>query len=268
MGLRRAEPAGSASATSTTASRWVSIILLGCCLAGLALMSVRSDGTPPSRPGTIYDAARFTVLAALAAAGVGLLLARSAPAVRAWSAAGAVLAGQLVGTGVVATKQWRPYSGMTGLAAENLGVLRACAAALAVVAAVALAACVISLRASGAVTRPGDHRLRAGRAWGSLVPVGVPVLLGFGSAETFDVTSLGAYGLLFALPWGMSLAATDRLTDTAARAAAAAVGLSAVVSLLALTWQTKIQISNPYAGPLLAAVAAGAVATARRRKPE
>jgi hypothetical protein len=252
------EPVKAVGRRSGRVGWWPAATVLAACVPMAAALAVQGETGMPGHVGTIYDTARWILLAALAATAVTLLIVRRPHIAKVAATTGAVLAVQLVGTGIVAFKHWRPAAGMTGIGQANLGVVRTLAAVLTVAAAAALAACLATLRHIKAVPTPTSAASRIFTAiCGILIAAVVPLILGAGNPETADVTSLGAYALLYSLPWGTAVAVSGWLPRAAAVAAASTVAVSA---LLATASHTMVPVANPAAGLLPAAALAATIA--------
>jgi len=203
-------------------------LLVGSAAVAALVLSVQdvTDGPGFLTGGTLYPVVSWVFAVVLGLAGLFLLLRPGDVA----AGVGAVAALQLGGIGAVAFKHWKPYMGMAGTF-EHLAVLRALAALLALVAAVSAAVCVRALVTGGAFPVRAPSRLVE---WSAVVVglallLGVPVLVGAGDPQTLDVSSLGAYALLYAVPWGMSVAASGWLTQRAAVAVLVTVLASTVL---------------------------------------
>jgi len=243
--------------------RWTRLgwAVLVAAVPATVTLAVPGETGMPGHSGTIYDAARWSLLAGLVVAGAALLLARRAGLARVAATVGAVMAAQLLGTGVVALKHWRPASGMAGIGQANLDVVLTLARVLIIAGVVALVACLLAMRLSGAFTggaSPGARVITV--AVGFVVAAGVPPVLGAGNADTTDLTSLGAYALLYSLPWGVAIGSSGWLDRVGALAVAGAVAGSAVACLAS---HTMMWVSNPVAGFLPVVVLAGVVAALR-----
>ncbi len=175
-----------------------------------------SDGMDPgSFP---PDASLFTVqnwLQVLAILLGGLLLAsRSASNQLRLGSSGVILAssGLLAGSALVAVKHWRPYGGM-GVGYAHTHQMEILALAIAASSFV-MAALVLwwMVRVSGFPTQTRPRiRLVAIVAGVGLI-VAVPLLVGMGSSETMDARSLGAFLLIYGLPWGLAVIMTAFMT--------------------------------------------------------
>ncbi|MEH1014111.1 hypothetical protein V6U90_13495 [Micromonospora sp. CPCC 206060] len=253
------------------------LVLAGCYLIGSAFLVLGQTGAP-GHSGTFYDPSRWLLLAALTGAGIAVAAVRSRAHAAAATVVGAVAALQLAATGAYAVKHWRPFSGANGYGHANLAEVVGYAKLIIGTAVVLLLLCLAGMWRFGAfggqsgqggqgdpknqpggTAGAGDRLLALGL--GAFVAVTVPTALGVGRAETMDLTSLGAFALVYALPWGTALAATGWLHRTAALATAGTVLGSAVACLVfhRMTWP-----ANPVIGMSIA-VAAAAVVLHRRR---
>lgn len=143
-----------------------------------------------------------------------------------------VLAAVLAGSGAVAIKHWKPASGMAGYAGD-LDLLRRVALVIAVVGAAVALVSLLQLAMRGFTTRPSRSR----PTWVALVAgtglvLGLPLAIGAGSSEDRDLTSLGAYALIYAAPWGLSVLATTWLRVEAAVMVLAGCLLAAALAVV------------------------------------
>lgn len=200
-------------------------VLVACSLvAGLALVR-----RVPGAGGLSSVYPWWTAVLVHVELAVAVLVLRSQrPAVlQAAAVAGAVVALQLAGTGVVARKHVRPALGTGGITGDVVPLEHA-ALVLAVAGVVALGTCLTLLRACAGPA----HRRAGALALGLAVAVLVPLAVALTDREMRDVTSLGAVALAYALPWGAGLAATGWLARPAALAAVGTVAGSALLALL------------------------------------
>ncbi|MBO4206904.1 hypothetical protein [Micromonospora echinofusca] len=239
-------------------------VLAGCYLIGSAFL-VRGQTGVPGHSGTFYDPSRWLLLAALAGAGVAVATTRTRAHAAAAAVVGAATALQLATTGVYAVKHWRPFSGSAGYGHANLVEVVGYAKLVTGTGAVLLLLCLAGAWHFGAFSRApgsGDRMLALGL--GTFVAVTLPTALGVGDGEKMDLTSLGAFALVYALPWGLGLAVTGWLHRAAALAAAGTVLGSAVACLVfhRMTWP-----ANPVIGMSIAVAAAAVVLHRRRTTP-
>lgn len=227
----------------------VLVVLVSAGATGALAVANLADPRPGAGPALhspVFDSARWLIVVALAACG-GALLTGRARLVGPAAAAGAVLAAQLVGTGVVAVRHARPLAGFGEISFHAVGEVRLLGGALALAALVAGVACltvlVRPLRTSPAPRSPGARVLALGVGAG--VAVGLPLLLGAGDHTTTDRGSLGAYALLYSLPLGTALAATPWLPRATALTVAAIVACSGLLLLLA---DPMMSVTNPVIG--------------------
>jgi hypothetical protein len=180
---------------------------------------------------SLFSWAHWILVALVFAAGVTLVLATKPTVAAVAAVVGLGPAAQLFGVGIVAARHWHPAAGMQGpgvWANQGMIVIIAFAGALA-----ATVAVLTFLRVLGT----GRHLLPAssdistvGRACvviGVLVAGALPLLLAIGDPFAHDATSLGAFALLWSLPWGGVLVLTAWLERPAAIAAALTVAVSA-----------------------------------------
>jgi hypothetical protein len=238
---------------------WPGLIVLVACAASGYVLSVRGQTGTTGDTGTLYDHCRWLLLGLLVVAGIGLLV-RGRIVVTQIAATLSVIAGvQLMTTGIVAAKHWRPLSGGNGVGAANLSQLILLAWVLIVAAGVATAACLVSARTSGVRGRSSRYRWIA-LAAGVVIAVGLPPILGSGDVVSIGVRSQAAYALLYSLPFGAAIAASGWLNRAAAITALATV---AVCSAGARASHGVLGVHHPARGFLPIVVVAIALAALR-----
>ena len=227
------------------------VVLVAAAVVSAGVLSVEdaSSGSGFLSGGTLYPAAAWVFALALGVAGVALVVG-AGPAV---AGVGGVASLQLAGTGLVAVKHWRPYMGMAGTY-EHLAVLQLLAGLLALAAFVAVVVCLAVLVGAGAFPVPARPLV----VWSSVVVGGVllatvPVLVGRGDPETMDVSSLGAFALVYGVPWGLSVAASAWMVQRTAVAV-----LAAVLGSTLLAAATKPMVDIVFTSPTSAFVSASA----------
>jgi hypothetical protein len=189
--------------------------------------------------GSIYPVAAWVFVAVLGLSGVAVLLGAAVPG----AGVGALAALQLSGTGIVAVKHWRPAMGMGG-SYEHLAALQAAAALLALVGLVCVAVCLGLLVQTEAVpVQPSPRVLLSSLVIGALLVVAVPVLVGHYDPETMDLNSLGAFALMYGLPWGAAVIVSAWLPRSAALAVLVAV-LGSTVLVAATTPMADIVFTS------------------------
>ncbi|WP_147315690.1 hypothetical protein [Asanoa ferruginea] len=199
--------------------------LVVLCATGAALSAaVPGRGTYGTLRGWNYPAAVWPLLAALACAGVVIVIRPEW--LRPAAVVAAVVGAQVAGYGVVAVRDWFNANGAQDMASHNLATVVTFAAAVAVWATVATCVAVGLLwREPTGVALPGFRALVVG----GMVAVGLPFALG-AAFRDLDITSLGQYALTYSLPWGAALAAAGWLDNGEALAARATVAGSAVLA--------------------------------------
>ena len=247
VGRRRDGPARGVCVTRTAAG----VVLVAAAVVSAGVLSVEdaSSGSGFLSGGTLYPAAAWVFALALGVAGVALVVG-AGPAV---AGVGGVASLQLAGTGLVAVKHWRPYMGMAGTY-EHLAVLQLLAGLLALAAFVAVVVCLAVLVGARAFPVPARPLV----VWSSVVVGGVllatvPVLVGRGDPETMDVSSLGAFALVYGVPWGLSVAASAWMVQRTAVAV-----LAAVLGSTLLAAATKPMVDIVFTSPTSAFVSASA----------
>ena len=237
--------------------RAVGGILLGACLASflaLATKDTPNDPTLNAYAGTLYSWTSWVLAGSLALAGLVLLVGSGGPSalLHAAAAVGLVAAAQLSGTGVVAVKHWQPYTGMQGSGA-HLPQLRLLAAAMACAGLASAGAVVWLLVAEHALpSGVGRWARTASVVAGLAIAVVVPLGMGAGDPQTMDFTSLGAYALIYGLPWGGAVLLSAWLTRAAALAALGAVLASIALALVGP--QMEALLYSAVTGPFVAAL--------------
>lgn len=201
------------------------------CLASLAL----SDGMDPRTfppDASLYTMQNWLQAIAIAVSGILLVLPNTLVRTR-WMAGGVTLAssGLLLGSAIVAVKHWRPYGGMA-IGYERTNEMRTLSVIAGTAALVAAVAALAWLHRSGALSAAVPRLARVLALIGAVVMViMIPPLVGMGSNETMDATSLGAFALIYALPWGVSLALTAFLNRQATMGVLAVIIASAVCTI-------------------------------------
>jgi len=229
-------------------------------LAGLVLATRDSVQDAAFHDGTLYATTSWVFIGALLVCGLAMLAGswRLAVPVAAAAVVGFVAAVQLAGTGVVAWKHWPLYAGMTG-GGSNLAELRALAVVLAVSGLVAAAACAWTVLSAGLLPVPSRAIVRVGCAAGSVaLVVGLPLALGAGDPQNQDANSLGAYALIYALPWGGAVLAAGWVEPRLRLAGLLAV-LASIVVVASGSQMADIVFSSPTRAFVLAAVVVLAV---------
>jgi hypothetical protein len=208
------------------------------CFAGIALCIL---APAPSRILSVWSSATIYPwwTLALAVSGVGLALVstivRKGGSLAVTSAAMAgVFAAELAGSGLVARKHWHPAFGMGGGYLGDLRDLQWLALVVFAAGTTAAVASLARLVVAGALPQHVPRWLRWGSAVAGLLVVALlPVGIGVGGgADDTDATSLAAYALIYAAPWGLSIVLTAWLTPTAARAVMAACAVCALLALI------------------------------------
>lgn len=237
------------------ANRVVGGIIVLACVPSAAILGFHGD--PPrglSHP-TIYPTYTWFVLAGLVAAGLVLLfLPRAETLVAVCSSAALVLAAQLCGWGIYATKHWGAFYGTVGGYTDvGLMPMRLLAAGLGVAMGLTVFACLI-------VVFRGRPTTPARPIWVGTVTVvlglAVATTIPFLAADArfgWQITELGAFFLIFAGPFGMGVALSGLLSRSAAAGALAAVVLSSLLIIDYLAEEPKLS------RPIWIAVGAAAI---------
>lgn len=197
---------------------------------------------------TAYLTAVWVELIALIVVGC-LLALRSDREVRAISASvGAVLSAQMTGSALYAIRRWVPIGGFGG-GIKNIGTVRLLALAMALTAILAGVACVIVLMQESCL-RPSTSRSSLSvLGCGLALVLGLPLVLGVGGGATTDLTSIGAYALMFSLPWGVGVMGAAWLPRTPALAVLVTVAVSACLLILSSALRPNVvEIHDPAAG--------------------
>ena len=186
--------------------------------------------------GTIYPwwAELYVVVGAVASI-VSILLRNESRAVLVVPTALVVMGAQLAGLGLVAVKHWEPSFGMGGGYAGQLHELVGLAWVIGVAGTVATLAAVAQLVAAGAfpirASVPGA--LLFGGV-GLLILLTLPIGISEGDAELQDLTSFGAFVLIYSGPIGATVAATAWLVRSLRFTAIASCAAAAAISALDL----------------------------------
>lgn len=180
---------------------------------------------------SLFSWAHWILVALVLGAGLTLVGATNPTVAAVAAASGLGPAALLLGAGIVARRRWHPVAGMSG---SGIWANQRMIEIIAVLGALAAAAAVLTfLRVLGASRRElsmSSSNSTAGRfcvVIGALVAVSLPLLLAIGDPHAQDKTSLGAFALLWSLPWGGALALSGWLPRPAAVATGLAVAVSA-----------------------------------------
>jgi hypothetical protein len=216
-------------------SRRAGLLVVGA--AAVVVVMLQTHGRSHGRawhPGftgglSLFSWVHWILVALVIGAGLLLVLATNSTVAAVAAAVALGPAAQLLGAGIVAHRRWRPVGGFGAGPWANQRAIEIIAVLGALAAAVAVLTFLRVLAASRrALPTPSDIST-AGRVSvviGALVAVSLPLLLTIGDPDAHDITSLGAFALLWSLPWGGALALTAWLP----RAAAVATGLTVAVS--------------------------------------
>jgi hypothetical protein len=211
---------------------WAGLTVVAVGVVAFACLSVGPElrvGGPGNS--SVYTSSQWLLAGAVCLS--GLLAAFGSRGLSNLSfATAAVTCAQLAGAGAVAYKHWVPWSGMTGVGLIHPDELRWIGIALAVTCSVAVLVCLQALVARGAfgvsMARPLARVVTVGTG---IVIIGlVPLALAGGQPDRLDWESLGAFSLLYGLPWGVGVAVSAWLTRPAALGVHGAVFFSALVS--------------------------------------
>ena len=220
-------PTAVAPPTAHTSRHQASDVVVGLVLISSGVVATLCIA-PRAGFGTIYPWASYVFCAALAIAGVIIAMGLRSE-FRPWSAPAAavalVSAMQLGGMGVVAIKHWEPAFGMGG-GYGSLDQLEQRAWIVAAIGTVAGLAALLAMRRVYTRAEPRRVRMTCGIS-GALFVFLLPVAVGAGSAENLDATSLGAFALMYGLPWGIALIIAGWLRRSTALWAIGAVTMSA-----------------------------------------
>lgn len=212
-------------------------MVIGCAVLAAAALSwpqVPFDRWGYASGVTIYPWWTWMVVAAIGGAGAVLLLAPAGAADRPLRAGAAgvalVLGGELAGTGIVAARHWQPAQGMGGYPGET-ATLERLAVLVAVTGLVTAAAAVLQLVSDRAFARPASvPQAVVTAAVGVGIIAVLPILMLEGQGR--ELTSWGAAGLIYAGPWGLAVATSAWLEQTAAVAVQVTVAGGAVVAAI------------------------------------
>jgi hypothetical protein len=246
--------------------------VLASSVTGVGVLLTQADpGAPRLSERTIYTSATWGLVGCLAL--VGLVMVGVAPSSsarfgirRLAPAVGLVLAAQVAGTGCWAAKHWEPFYGMSGGVAP-LRQMQVLAGVLVLCGVMAGAASLWQLAATG------ELRLPAGwpGAWvctgvGLLIVAVLPWIIAAGEPDYTDFTSIGAFALIYSIPWGGALAVAGWLRRSPALAVTGAVAGTAVWALVGPS-MGDVGPSNPAAGFAVAALVALVLGVLIVRRP-
>lgn len=239
---------------------WAGIVVL--LASGLAAVTLAIEGQPEGSP---YPAGLWVVLAGVVVVGLALV-SRLGDAVRSSAAAvGVVLSMQLIGAGIYAIKRWRVQV-LRPLLTVNTGLVRGLAVAMAAAMLASSVTClVVLIRSDGFPARTTRAMRTTAAAVGLITILGLPWAVGFGGTDTTDLTSIGAYALLYSVPWGVGLVGVGWLDRSPAMAILVAIVVSGIATLLFTADGIPIAIGNVVTGFAASVAAVLAVAIVRFR---
>lgn len=241
---------------------WAGIAVAVAC--GVTLGTLLTRAHPNGE--TAYLPGVWIELIGLAICGTIFLL-RTDHRVR-WIAGsiGFLLAAQLAGSAVYAFKRWEPIGGFGG-GVSNLVLVRILAVSMATAAVIAATSCAVVLIRDGVLRISLSRSSRIGVAIGVALGIGLPWVLGVGGPATTDLTSIGAYAVLFSVPYGLTLVGVAWLKRVPASAVLLTVAASAALLILPLR-PNVVEIRNHRAGFLTVAVAACLTAITQRHQDD
>lgn len=247
------------------------VIVLLSCVAVAAVLSTQADPEAARAVDrTIYTSASWLLLGVLAVVGLVLVVmakgeasGRHARLRLAALAVGPVVAAQVAGTGVWAAKHWESFYGVTGGGGVSLTLLQGLAVLLVAGGVAAGVACMAQLAGEGYLRRPSS-----GRGWllltlGIVVALALPWVIAAGEPQYTDFTSIGAFALIYSIPWGGGLVGAALLTREPAQAMAGAVAGTALLALVGPN-MGDVGPSHPEVGFVVAIVAAGFLSVLHR----
>jgi hypothetical protein len=273
MGRAREAPMAMSNTAATTASgvrAWAPAATV--CASSVVLAGALStpvfpfDGYDYRSETTIYPFWVWVLVGACFLGGFGCLVARRSAARAAAAAIALTAALPLAGTGVVARRHWDPsfgHGGSYGTGYTSLGALQTMSAVMAAAAIVAGLAALAQLHVLGALpAHVGGWARPLSVCVGLAVVAALPLAVRDGGYVDADLTSWGILGLIYAGPWGVSIALSGWLRLPAAAASLLAVSGCAALAAIGpqLTW---FAYPNP-TGPFAAATAAPLVVLAAR----
>jgi hypothetical protein len=248
-------------------ARRTGLIVMGAAV--LAAVMVQSHGKvfgSAWNPGVtgqtrLFSWAHWILVLLMVICAAVLLSAPSSTRVTIVAAAGLVPASMVAGAGIVARRRWHPVAGPgPGLFTNQMGlVLVATVAALAAIIAVLALLHLLwtATRLDGSSACPPPVRA-ASVTVAIALAVSVPFLVGVGRPGSHDLTSRGAFVVLWSLPWGGVLALTGWLP----RAAAVAIGLTVAVSAVSAYPTCDIVNVAHHVIPVLIGLCAGLLVAA------
>jgi hypothetical protein len=229
-------------------------LVLAACVVGAATLLIHAEPNGE----TAYLPGAWVELVGLTLTGLVLISRTDSPARPIAACVGFVLAAQLAGSAVYAFRRWEPIGGFGGGVA-NIVLVRVFAAAMALAMLIACSACLAALIREGAFHAPFPRQIRIFVvAVGVALVFGLPWVLGVGGTETTDLTSIGAYAILYSLPWGVALIGTAWLGKIPASATLATIALGAGI-ILTPSRSNVVDVRNTIAGLLIVLIAAGLV---------
>jgi hypothetical protein len=239
------------------ARQGLAVALAATIGAGTMLIWAQPNGETAYLPGAWVELVGLTV------GGLVLLFRRVRRTREIACGVSLVLAAQLAGSAIYAFRRWVPIGGFGG-GVKNIVLVRAAATTMAVAMVIASLMCLSALLREGGIRNPFPRAVRAFvLGAGAGVVCGLPLILGDGRSPTTDLTSIGAYAILYSIPFGGALIATAWLADVPAFGV---LGTIAVGATLAIPWQptrTIVEIHDSTAGFLLVVIAVGLVGLVR-----
>jgi hypothetical protein len=220
--------------SSASGAKLIGFLILAMGLVSVAMLFLSDGFGPRSIPpdGSLYTFQNWLQAGAIVVSGILLVAPNTATRTR-WLAGGVALAsaGLLLGSAIVAVKHWRPYGGM-GIGYERTSEMQTLSAIAGTAALIAAVSALAWLHRSGALPAATTRLSRVVAViGGGVMIVVIAPLVGIGSSETMDATSLGAFALIYALPWGVGLAFTAFLNGQATMGVFAVIIASTVCTI-------------------------------------
>jgi hypothetical protein len=215
------------------------IVAMAVVAAGLLAAPASAPDLPTAT--SVYPLATLPLIVAMALAGtVAVCLPRSA---RVAAIVGVIAGMQVVGSAVVASRDWFNYAGAGNSTYGQAAIGSQVSLTLAATATATVIACLLLYRHGADRAAPPDPyigRIVAGMAVVVLLP-----LLTWPITSGSALSGAGQIALCFSLPWGIGIAAAGSLgTATARRAALLSVAGSVVLTGLCSVLHVTLQLAS------------------------
>ena len=190
---------------------------------------------------SVFGRAHVALAAALLASGLLLCVARRRSVVAGLVAVAGVCAAQLAGAGVVGYRRWPLYWGCCSEPVTEQDLVRVLALSMGVVCCLAALVCLLVL-VRGRLLRWNGPDLAVSLAVALVVAVGVPRVAVGGWSDTHE---LGAWALMYSLPFAAGLVVSGLLDRLAAFAVVVTIAASASLSTVGYNFVYLANAAEP-----------------------